>query len=65
LQIFNYYFATIAANLLQPNRADSTMKQTISIHKRDLHNNIRKPYPYIKYKCTSTQEIEKIIKTLI
>ena len=61
---FNDYFSTIAENLLQPYHAGSMMKQANSTLKRDLPNNIRKPYPNIKYKYTSTQEIEKIIKSL-
>ena len=61
---FNDYFSTIAENLLQPYHAGSRMKQTNLTLKRDLPNNIRKPYPNIKYKYTSTQEIEKIIKSL-
>ena len=56
---FNDYFSTVAENLLQPYHAGSTMKQANSTLKRDLPNNIRKPYPNIKYKYTSTQEIEK------
>jgi len=61
---FNDYFSTIAENLLQPYHAGNTMKQTNSTLKSDSPTNISKPYPNMKYKYTSTQEIEKIIKSL-
>jgi hypothetical protein len=61
---FNDYFSTIAENLMQPYQADSTMKQTNLTPKLDSPNNNSKPYPNMKYIYTSTQEIEKIIKSL-
>jgi hypothetical protein len=61
---FNDYFSTIVENLLKPYQADSTIKQTNLIRNCSLPNNNSKPYPNMKYKYTSTQEIEKIIKSL-
>jgi hypothetical protein len=56
---FNDYFSSIIQNLLQSHQDGSKAKQTNSALKRDLPINISKPYPNIKYKYVSTQEIEK------
>jgi hypothetical protein len=55
---FNEYFSSIVENLLQSHQDGSKAKQ------HDLPINISKHYPNMKYKYISTQEREKIIKSL-
>ena len=61
---FNDFFPTIAEKLLQPYQDDGTKKKTTSVPTCALPKTISKPYPNMRYKYTSPQEIEKIIKSL-
>jgi len=61
---FNDYFSSIAENLLQSHQDNSKAKLTNSTYICDSSVNISKSYPNMKYKYVSTQEIEKMIKSL-
>ena len=61
---FNDYFLTIAEKLMGANQIDklSQLKNRAPIHY--ILQNYRYPFPNIKFRYTSTEETEKIIKSL-
>jgi Notch-like protein len=61
---FNDYFSTTAEKLMGENQIDkmSQLKKGAPLHY--ILQNCRYPYPDIKFRYTSTKEIEKIIKSL-
>jgi hypothetical protein len=61
---FNNYFSTVAEKLMEANHIDKISQIQ---NGNTLHHTLRKcrhPYPSIKFRYTSTKEIEKIIKSL-
>jgi len=65
-ETFNKYFAAIAENI---NRQKESMLINDVDNNRDSHTHFmekayNKPYPSMEYKCTTTGEIERIIKSL-
>ena len=61
---FNNYFSTVAQKLMERNHTD---KMNQIQNGETLHHTIRNcrhSYPNIKFRYTSTKEVEKIIKSL-
>ena len=61
---FNNYFSAVAEKLMEANHIDkmSQIQNGATLH--HILRNCRHSYPNIKFRYTSTKEIEKIIKSL-
>ena len=64
-ETFNKYFLSVSENIIQEIRCDDKLNHNSSKKPNDyLSNLLNKPIPSIRFKNTSTKEIERIINSL-
>jgi hypothetical protein len=61
---FNKYFSTVAEKLMEANHIDKTSQTQNGTTLHHALRNCKQVYPCIRFRCTATKEIEKIIKPL-
>ena len=61
---FNNYFLTVAEKLMETNHIDKINQKQNEETLHYILRNCKHSYPNIKYRYTSTKEVEKIIKSL-
>jgi hypothetical protein len=65
-ETFNEYFIAIAENVKSQSKNNfiNDDNDTMDSHTRFMEEDFSNPYPSMEWKCTTTEEIEQIIKSL-